>query len=76
MNFQYTFKWGSEIFWAVVVAIAVAIVPILVGADADAILADPKTWLVALAAAAARAAVAGAILAVQGLLRQFIASRS
>jgi hypothetical protein len=75
MNFTYVFQWGQEIFWAVVIAVAVAVVPLLAGADVDAIFADPKGWLTVLAAAAARSAVAGMILAVQGLLRRLVESR-
>ena len=75
LNFEYVFRWGQELFWAVVIAVAVVVVPILGGADVDAIFADPQTWLSMLGAAAARAAVAGLLLAVQGFLRRLIESR-
>lgn len=76
MDFNYVFKWGSEIFWAVVIAVAIAVIPILAGADPDVIFADPKAWAAILGGAVARAAVAGGLLAFQGLLRRLVESRN
>ena len=75
MNFEYVFKWGTEIFWAVVIAVAVAVVPILAGANVDEIFANPYAWAAMLGGAIARSAVAGFLLAVQALLRKLLESR-
>ena len=65
---EYAFRWGWEIFWAVVIA-AVLTLAQLVSAEgaADAVLADPQTWLINAAGAVARAAVAAAGVALRKL---------
>lgn len=73
-NFEYVWHVGQEIAWAVAAAVIVAVLPIIAGADVDAILADPKTWLQMLGAASVRAALAGFLLAIRGILQRFVSA--
>lgn len=68
LNFEYAFRLGAEIVWAVVIAVVVAVAPLITGTSIDTILADPETYVRALAGAAARAAAVAFMVALRAAL--------
>lgn len=65
MNFEYIFRWGWEIFWAVVVAVALTLAQIVSAADPGVVLADPQAWVISTVGALARVAVAAVGVAIR-----------
>ena len=74
LNFEYVFKTGTEIAWAALVAAVAVAAPIIAGADLATVLADPKTYLIALAVAAGRAAGVAALNALRAAIGALFAS--
>lgn len=72
LTFEYAFKTGTEIAWAGLVGAVAVAAPIILGADLATVLADPKTWLLALASAAARAAGVAALNAARAALGKLL----
>lgn len=65
MNFEYVFRWGWEIFWAIVVAVAITLAQIVSAADPSVVLADPQAWIISTAGALARVAAAAVGVAIR-----------
>lgn len=64
---MYDWKWGQELFWAVLIAVSTSLLKVLVDFD-PAVVQDWKVWTVGLGAGAVRAA-AVAVLALIGQAR-------
>lgn len=74
LNFDYAFKTGSEIAWAALVAAVAFVAPVIAGADLATVMADPKTYLIALAAGAGRAAGVAAMNALRAAIGKLLAA--
>jgi len=55
---NYAFNWKAEAIWFAVLFVGSMVADYLSSSDAD-ILADPKTWVLGVALAALRVAIAG-----------------
>ena len=73
LSFEYVFKVGSEVAWAALTAAVAVAAPIIAGADLSVVLADPKTWLIALAVACGRAAGVAAMVALRSAVSRLFA---
>lgn len=74
LTFEYVFKTGSEIAWAVLIAVVSTATPIILGSDLATVMADPKTWAMALGAACARAGWVAFMVAVRAVAGRLFGS--
>lgn len=58
---KYEWKAVQEVAWTVVVAAGIQVATVLVEFDPEAVLSDPKSWVIALVGSVIRAAAGAAI---------------